>query len=91
MCLFKLSPSSAADPPGGHPETTKINIIMRKTAIIDAAGGALALAGLALVVGEAPDAGLAAVAALKICGGALLWGACRLLESAHPEWGEEDA
>lgn len=58
--------------------------------IIDAAGGLLAGAGILLLVGEAPEAGLAAFAALKICGGALLWGAYKVLDRVHPEWREEE-
>lgn len=56
----------------------------------DIAGALLAVAGLALLVAEAPGAGLAAFAALKISGCALLWCAYRTLDRAHPEWREED-
>lgn len=61
-----------------------------KRIIADCAGGILAAAGLFLVVGECPGAGAAAFAALKICGGALLWGAYKVLDGVHPEWREEE-
>lgn len=61
-----------------------------KQLVIDAAGGLLALLGLALLLAETPEAGLAVFAAVKICGLALLYGSYRLLDRVHPEWGEED-
>lgn len=58
--------------------------------IMNIGGGLLALLGLALLLAETPDAGLAVFAAAKISGMALLYAGYRALDSAHPEWSEED-
>ena len=58
--------------------------------IIDAAACFVALAALVMLVGDLPEANVMTFVTVKICGGALLLAACKVLEGMHPEWDEED-
>lgn len=58
--------------------------------IKDAAAATVAVAALILLLGDLPDAGMAAFAATKIAGAALLYTAAKAMERNHPEWDEED-
>ena len=58
--------------------------------IVNAVAGLAALCGLLMLIGDMPNANAATFAAVKICGAALLWAACKALERAHPEWEEEE-
>lgn len=62
-----------------------------KTIVINAAAGLVALCGLIMLTGDTPEANALTFAAVKICGGALLWAAYKALERVHPEWEEEEA
>lgn len=48
------------------------------------------LAALVMLLGDLPEANAATFAAVKICGGALLWVAYKAMERVHPEWEEEE-
>lgn len=64
-----------------------------KNMMINAAAGLVALCGLVMLVGDTPDtpeANVSAFAAVKICGGALLYIAYKVLGKTHPEWEEEE-
>ena len=58
--------------------------------IVDAVVGLVALAALVMLVGDMPEAGALTFVAVKICGGAQLLAAYKVLERLHPEWDEED-
>lgn len=58
--------------------------------IIDAAACFVALAALVMLVGDLPEASAMTFVTVKLCGGALLWTAYKVLERLHPEWDEED-
>lgn len=58
-----------------------------KELIIKTVSGIAALLGLLMLVGEMPEASIAAFAAAKISGAALLWGAAKL----YDEFITEDA
>lgn len=58
--------------------------------IIDAAACFVALAALVMLLGDMPEAGVLTFVSVKVCGGALLWTAYKVLERLHPEWDEED-
>ena len=58
--------------------------------IVDAVVGLVALCALVMLLGDMPEAGALTFVAVKICGGALLLAACKVLEWIHPEWDEED-
>lgn len=62
----------------------------REKLIINAAACFVALAALVMLLGDMPEAGALTFVAVKICGGALLLAACKVLEWIHPEWDEED-
>lgn len=56
--------------------------------IINAAACFVALAALVMLLGDMPEAGALTFVAVKICSGALLWAAYKVLERLHPEWEE---
>ena len=56
--------------------------------IINAAACFVALAALVMLLGDMPEAGELTFVAVKICSGALLWAAYKVLERLHPEWEE---
>lgn len=58
--------------------------------IKDAAAATVAVAALILLLGDLPDAGMAAFVSAKIAGAALLYAAAKAMERNHPEWDEED-
>lgn len=58
--------------------------------IVDAVAGLVALAALVMLVGDLPEANAMTFVTVKLCGGALLWAAYKVLERLHPEWDEED-
>lgn len=58
--------------------------------IVDAVVGQVSLCALVMLLGDMPEAGALTFVAVKICGGALLLAACKVLEWIHPEWDEED-
>lgn len=58
--------------------------------IVDAVAGLVALAALVMLVGDLPEASAMTFVAVKLCGGALIWAAYKVLERLHPEWDEED-
>ena len=55
---------------------------------MDAVVGLVALAALAMLVGDTPEANAMTFVTVKLCGGTLLWAACKVLERSHPEWEE---
>lgn len=57
--------------------------------IIDAAACFVALAALVMLLGDMPEAGVLTFVSVKVCGGALLWTAYKVLERLHPEWDEQ--
>lgn len=61
-----------------------------KNIIVNAVAGLVALCGLIMLSGDTPDASGVAFVAIKMCGGALLWVAYKVLERVHPEWEEEE-
>lgn len=62
-----------------------------KNITVNAVAGLVALTGLIMLIGDVPEANAVTFAAVKICGGALLWAAYKALEKVHPEWEEEEA
>lgn len=58
--------------------------------IVDTVVGLVALAALAMLLGDMPEAGALTFVSVKVCGGALLWAAYKAMERVHPEWEEED-
>ena len=56
-----------------------------KELIIKTVSGIAALLGLLMLVGEMPEASIAAFAAAKLTGAALVWGAAKLYEKFIPE------
>ena len=58
--------------------------------IVDAVVGLVVLAALVMLVGDLPEANAMAFIAVKLCGGALIWAAYKVMERLHPEWDEED-
>lgn len=61
-----------------------------KRMIVNAAAGLVALCGLVMLIGDTPGANALTFAAVKICGGALLYIAYKALSKTHPEWEEEE-
>lgn len=61
-----------------------------KIMIVNAAAGLVALCGLVMLVGDTPEANALTLAAVKICGGALLYIAYKVLSKTHLEWEEEE-
>lgn len=61
-----------------------------KNMMINAVAGLVALCGLVMLVGDTPEANALTFAAVKICGGALLYIAYKVMGLAHPEWEEEE-
>lgn len=55
---------------------------------MDAVVGLVALAALVMLLGDMPEAGALTFVAVKICAGASLLAACKVLERIHPEWEE---
>ena len=51
-----------------------------RESIIKTVSGIAALCGLLMLVGEMPGAGIAAFAAAKLTGAALVWGAAKLYD-----------
>lgn len=58
--------------------------------IKDAAAALAAVIALFLLTGDQTDTNMAAFAAAKIAGAALLYAAAKVMERNHPEWDEED-
>lgn len=58
--------------------------------IVNAVACFIALAALVMLLGDMPEAGVLTFVSVKVCGGALLWTAYKVLERLHPEWDEED-
>jgi hypothetical protein len=56
-----------------------------KELIIKTVSGIAALLGLLMLVGEMPGASIAAFAAAKLTGAALVWGAAKAYEKFIPE------
>lgn len=61
-----------------------------KNMMINAVAGLVALCGLVMLIGDTPGANALTFVAVKICGGALLYIAYKVLSKTHPEWGEEE-
>ena len=57
---------------------------------MNAAAVLVALVALVTLLGDMPEAGVLTFVTVKVCGGALLWTAYKVLERLHPEWDEED-
>ena len=58
--------------------------------IVNAVACFIALAALVMLLGDMPEAGVLTFVSVKVCGGALLWTAYKVLERLHPEWDEEN-
>lgn len=58
--------------------------------VVNAVACFIALAALVMLLGDMPEAGVLTFVSVKVCGGALLWTAYKVLERLHPEWDEED-
>ena len=69
---------------------SKIKFNNVKNMMRNAAAGLVALCGLVMLVGDTPEANALTFAAVKICGGALLYIAYKVMGLAHPEWEEEE-
>lgn len=60
------------------------------TIIVNAVACFIAIAALVMLLGDMPEAGVLTFVTVKVCGGALLLAAYKVLERLHPEWDEED-